>query len=237
MTGVATYKRYGRTVWPAKIDPVELIKTMIRDLKGEGDLDPKSAGSWMDGVQVLRNNSTGAENELAKAYAEASQGWNDSQRPGGIRTLRDFLKKAQKKIKKVNESKGTGGGMRALIERLEGLEEAKKIKWGFDTTDFGSAAKFQKIIDEFGLKPSKETKKAPGGDYYSYWWKGPGISIVTGNNPITGEYMSPKNRDPEKGFASYIGLEGEEEKVKAAVAMIKKLGAYKGESKGKREFI
>ena len=80
-------------------------------------------------------------------------------------------------------------------------------------------------------------KKAPLGDYYLYWWKGPGISIVTGNNPITGEYMSPDRRENEKGFALYVGLEGDPDKVKEAVAMIKKIGSSKGESKGKREFI
>ncbi len=117
----------------------------------------------------------------------------------------------------------------------------KKIEWGFDLTDFGSAAQWKQIVDEFGLKYARVEKKSPVDEKYSYFhyeWKGPGILIVTGNNPITGEYSNPALRQPEKGYASYMGLEGEEWRVKQAVKMIKKLSTYiKDESKNDREYI
>lgn len=136
--------------------------------------------------------------------------------------------------------------MRKHIDNLrQFISEAKQIEWGFDLTDFGTAAKFKKIVDEFGLKYSRvlspwssEKSDVPGREpHYEFHWEAPGILIVTANNPITGEFNNPNQREPEKGYASYIGLTGDEEKVKKAVSMIKKLGVIKDESPGNRDFI
>ena len=71
-----------------------------------------------------------------------------------------------------------------------------------------------------------------------FFWKGRDILIVTGNDPITGKFRNPENRDPERNYASYIGIEGEEKKVKQAVKLIKQnLQYFKDESKGTRGFI
>jgi len=71
-----------------------------------------------------------------------------------------------------------------------------------------------------------------------FQWKGRGILIVTGNDPITGKFRNPDRRDPERNYASYIGIEGDADKVKRAVELIKKNTSYrKGESKGTRGYI
>lgn len=128
-----------------------------------------------------------------------------------------------------------------LLGRIsEAVEASTKIlKWGFDLTDFGSQANFKKLVDEFGLTVEKETKRYPNSDATSgsFAWSGDGILIVTKNNPITGVYADTGKRDPQKGYASYIGIEGDPVKVKKAVVMIKKLAGYKDESPRKREFI
>ena len=73
---------------------------------------------------------------------------------------------------------------------------------------------------------------------HGFQWKGRNILIVTGNDPITGKFRNPENRDPERNYASYIGIEGDEKKVEQAVKLIKQnLQYYKEESKGKRDFI
>ena len=71
-----------------------------------------------------------------------------------------------------------------------------------------------------------------------------GVIIVTGNNPLTGEYASavsgksPVKRKKEKNYASYIGVEGKPELVQQAVELIRKFATYiKKESPGKREYI
>lgn len=127
-----------------------------------------------------------------------------------------------------------------LLEKLAKRPSSKKIEWGFDLTDFGSAATFKKIVDKFHLKFKKVEKKSPISDskYSEFHWKGIGILIVTGNNPITGEYSNPGLRENEKGYASYMGLEGEDWRVRDAVKMIKDLATFtKDESPKRREFI
>ena len=61
--------------------------------------------------------------------------------------------------------------------------------------------------------------------------------IETKNNPITGEYGNPKQREPEKDYAGYIGITGQPEQVKIAVKLIKMFGTSQDESPKRREFI
>ena len=120
------------------------------------------------------------------------------------------------------------------------LTEAKKH--GFDLTDFKNGG-FQKVLKGLKIRPkAKLTKSKHGADQWE--WKGNGILIVTGNNPITGEYASsasgksPIKRKNEKDYASYMGIEGKPELVQQAVELVHKWASYiKNESPGTRSYI
>ena len=115
------------------------------------------------------------------------------------------------------------------------LTEAKKH--GFDLTDFKPGG-FKKILKLLKIRPKANNELTRNG--VNQWeWKGNGILIVTGNNPITGEYASQKiPRKNEKDYASYIGIEGKPDMVETAVELIKQYSSYiKGESPGRRNFI
>ena len=115
------------------------------------------------------------------------------------------------------------------------------LEWGFDLTDFGSRKNFEKVLMANRLKRYRKiTKTYDEGKrrYYSYNWYDRGLSITTGNNPITGVYSQPRQRPIEPGYASYIGIEGKPTRVVGLVSSIKKRAKFvKGESAGKREFI
>ena len=124
------------------------------------------------------------------------------------------------------------------IQLVKLLKEGKR-QHGFDLTDFKRGG-FQKVLKGVGIRQSKGEEGRSSG----WEWKGPGILIVTGNDPITGEYFSsstgrsPIKRKAEKDYASYIGIEGKPDKVADAVAAIKANARYiKGESPGKRKYI
>lgn len=68
-------------------------------------------------------------------------------------------------------------------------------------------------------------------------WSGCGILVVTGNNPITGEHGLYTDRDVEKDFAGYIGIEGNEILVQAAISFIKEHADYKDFDSNNRSFI
>jgi len=127
------------------------------------------------------------------------------------------------------------------MARTREQQKAMFAKWGFDLTDFKKNG-FQKTITELEIsdKPKDfnitvEEKPTRAG----FEWNGDGIKIVTGNNPITGEYGAELfKREPEKDYASYIGIEGDRAKVLKAVKLIKLNTDFrKGESKNDRDFI
>ena len=122
------------------------------------------------------------------------------------------------------------------LKRIGGghlLNEA--AKHGFDLTDFRSGRDFTKILKDLKIRPKAQLDRNESG----WEWKGNGITIVTGNNPLTGEYAGGTiRRKNEKGYASYIGVEGKPELVQQAVELIRKFATYiKKESPGKREYI
>jgi len=128
----------------------------------------------------------------------------------------------------------------SMIEK-EKTEKQKTIKWGFDLTGFRKASTFQSLLNRHGLTeyemvyPYPEDKR-----YRRFVWsnKDGTLKIVTGNNPLTGEYTVRKQRKKERGYASYIGIEGGESKVIALKDDIKKTTKdIKDESKYEREFI
>ena len=113
------------------------------------------------------------------------------------------------------------------------LKEGKR-QHGFDLTDFKRGG-FQKVLKALGIKPKAQEGRSSGWE-----WKGNGILIVTGNDPITGEYYSQSKikRKAEKDYASYIGVEGDTKKVDLAVELIKKWASYiKKEDPNRRSYI
>ena len=123
-----------------------------------------------------------------------------------------------------------------MIKLKDLITEGKK-QHGFDLTDFKSGG-FQKLLKLLQIKPKGKLTKS-GHGVHQWEWKGKNILIVTGNNPITGEYANQNvPRKKEKNYASYIGVEGSPDLVKHAVDLIKQYSTYiKGESPGKRSFI
>ena len=107
-------------------------------------------------------------------------------------------------------------------------------KHGFDLTDFKRNG-FKQLLKALKIKPKAQLDRNESG----WEWKGNGILIVTGNNPITGEYASQKiPRKNEKDYASYIGIEGKPDSVKQAVELVHKWASYiKDESPGRRSYI
>lgn len=118
------------------------------------------------------------------------------------------------------------------------------MDWGFDLTGFRDAKTFQDLLSRHGLKNHKlvvERGKSGSYDWVSgrHVWSTAGLQLITKNNPLTGVYgEGHENRSPEKGYASYIGITGDESKVLALVKDIKRTThEIKDESKNTREFI
>ena len=107
----------------------------------------------------------------------------------------------------------------------------KTEQWGFDLTDI-SIENWKQLMKQFNLTDAGlQTSKAlfEGDQGTKFWsWENPAIQIRTGNNPLTGEYAGPLPREPETGYASYIGIEGEPDLVKQAAAFIRQHGQIKG---------
>jgi len=99
---------------------------------------------------------------------------------------------------------------------------------GFDLTDI-SAKNWKKLVKDFGLKKSLVKNK--------WEWKGKDILVVTGNDPISGKYSKKGQREDEKDYAGYIGIEGKTSIVKKVAEFIRNNGDPKDESKGSRDFI
>ena len=123
-------------------------------------------------------------------------------------------------------------------------------EYGFDLTDFKNAKDFKALLKKHGLTKHKKvfhstytkgslfSKKGDG--YYSYSWSNPDgtLELRTGNNPITGVYSVPKQRENEKGFASYMGIKGENNKVEALAKDIKRRATeIKDENPKHNDFI
>ena len=132
-------------------------------------------------------------------------------------------------------------------------------KWGFDLTHFGSDVNFKKVLQKFKLKKyirKKNVVHYDQGDiisgthawskaepyhaeHFDYSWTNPKtkLKIVTSNNAITGAFSSPKQRKKEKGYASYVGIEGNKADVIKLKNMIKRMASSKDESPYRRDFI
>ena len=147
-----------------------------------------------------------------------------------MKKLKDLLKESYVWERKFGESLPTLKQIEAKYKKK--LNEA--AKHGFDLTDFKPNG-FQKLLKALKIRPKAEIGRSSGWE-----WKGPGILIVTGNNPITGEYNSASKikRKNEKNYASYIGIEGKKDLVLKAAELINKYASYiKREEPGRRSYI
>lgn len=110
---------------------------------------------------------------------------------------------------------------------------------GFDLTDFGNPEPFAKMLDSLGLNSYwnyYRVETSPG-NYLFVWANDEGM-ILTGNNPITGDYRRTQERLNEEGYASYIGIEGTESFVKEAINHIIEYSTnYKELDRNRRGFI
>tara|TARA_Y100000296_G_C4966092_1_gene153490 strand:- start:55 stop:510 length:456 start_codon:yes stop_codon:yes gene_type:complete len=148
--------------------------------------------------------------------------------------LKSLLKEAYAWERKFGEPLPTLADVQRKKLEEDLLTEASKH--GFDLTDFKNGG-FQKVLKLLKIKPkAKLTKSKHGADQWE--WKGNGILIVTGNDPITGKYATPGRRKDEKNYASYMGIEGKSDMVETAVELIRQYASYiKNESPGRRGYI
>ena len=125
------------------------------------------------------------------------------------------------------------------------LNEAVKIfrdgaQHGFDLTDFKPGG-FKRFLKALGIPmiAKGSSTGASWSDGRSFYWRNKDIIIITGNNPITGQYRDEGRRDPEKNYASYVGIETKDPKdMDRVVKLFKQNTSYrKGESRGRRDFI
>jgi hypothetical protein len=125
------------------------------------------------------------------------------------------------------------------------LNESVKIfrdgaQHGFDLTDFKPGG-FKRFLKSLGIPmiAKGSSTGAAWSDGRSFFWRNKDIIIITGNNPVTGQYRDEGRRDPEKNYASYVGIETKNpEDMDKVVKLFKQNTSYrKGESKGKRSFI
>jgi len=79
---------------------------------------------------------------------------------------------------------------------------------GFDLTDFkpGGFKRFLKALSIPMIAKGSSTGVS-WSDGKSFYWRNKDIIIITGNNPITGQYRDEGRRKPEKNYASYVGIE------------------------------
>lgn len=164
--------------------------------------------------------------------------------------LQELEKKLEKEALNDETMKElTGETDQEYAERTKHFGEPERA-YGFDLTDFKSAEDFKALLKKHGLtkhkrifhalwhKGEKFYKKGDG--YTVFSWSNPEgtLELRTGNNPITGEYNMPKQRAREKGYASYMGIKGENDKVVLLADDIKtRATAIKGENDKELEFI
>ena len=125
------------------------------------------------------------------------------------------------------------------------LNESMKIfrdgaQHGFDLTDFKPGG-FKRFLKALGIPmvAKGSSTGASWSDGKNFYWRNKDIIIITANNPITGQYYAPDRRDPEKNYASYVGIETKDPKdMDRVVKLFKQNTSYrKGESKGRRDFV
>ena len=98
-----------------------------------------------------------------------------------MKKLKDLLKESYVWDRKFGESLPTLKQIEAKYRKK--LNEG--AKHGFDLTDFKRNG-FKQLLKALKIRPKAQLDRNESG----WEWKGNGITIVTGNNPLTGEYAS-----------------------------------------------
>lgn len=106
----------------------------------------------------------------------------------------------------------------------------KQYECGFDLTEI-PATKFFKLLALNKLKWTNR-KKENG----AYVWGFDEGYIVTCNDPLTGNYYN-NARDPEIGYASYIGVTGSKSFRDRVAKFIKRNANYKDYDPKQRSFV
>ena len=111
---------------------------------------------------------------------------------------------------------------------------------GFDLTDFKPGG-FKKMLKALGIPTIAKGSHTGGSDTSNgFYFRNKDIIIITGNNPITGQYRNKKKSSPEKNYENLISVSEIEtrEDMDKVVKLIKQNTSYrKGESRGRRDFI
>ena len=110
---------------------------------------------------------------------------------------------------------------------------------GFDLSEFKPGG-FKKVLKALSIPTIAKGSHTGGSDTSNgFYFRNKDIIIITGNNPITGQYRDEGRRSPEKNYASYVGIETKNpEDMDNVIKLFKKHTSYrKGESKGRRSFI
>lgn len=111
-------------------------------------------------------------------------------------------------------------------------KNARDWKCGFDLTDIG-APEFFRLLKLNNL--TWTNRKSDSGVYV---WGFADGHIVTGNDPLTGNFRNVGQRDPQIGYASYIGVEGTKAFRDRVAKFIKRNAKYvKGYDKNERSYI
>lgn len=104
------------------------------------------------------------------------------------------------------------------------LDTEGEPRWSFDLTEFPSRSAFQDLLDRHGLTEYKRIDRDPEDDdpWYAYVWYRPDRSLVIqcSNNPISGKHSQPRTRSPDRGYASYVAVEGKPAKAAQLAADI-----------------
>lgn len=99
-------------------------------------------------------------------------------------------------------------------------------EFGFGLTTFNPGG-FQKLLKTLGIKVEPGDQHVTEGMFWSWYWRGPGIELVTAYDPITGQYAEGgysigNVRPAKKNFASYMGVRGAPAAVKRAITAIRR---------------
>lgn len=113
---------------------------------------------------------------------------------------------------------------RVSISHPGGTAEA-----GFDLTKFSSADSFQRFVENYHLEgpydvplyPSQQNPDVEAGDLKGWVWADEYVLVMVTANPLTG-VRARIQREPEPGYAGYIGIEGERASVKAVFRAIRR---------------
>lgn len=138
---------------------------------------------------------------------------------------------------KIKELKNRVKVLKQITDKYnnKGENNMKKIKeynCGFDLTDIG-LKEFIKLLKLNDLTWTNRKK-----DSGAYVWGFKDGHIVTGNCPLTGNYSNPAHREPEIGYASYIGVTGTKSFRDRVVKFIKRNAKYiKGYDPKQRSYI